>query len=103
MVGNGRQGESESPNQVLIVLPIVPISMLSWLLGERSFLRDGRTVGDGVTETVFAHEEVMRAHFTLLAINFASWKPDVKQWLHSEDSEGSLKELLQHAPCTLIH
>ncbi len=54
-------------------------------------------------ESIFVHEEAMKAQLTLLAINFSSWRPDINQWLHSKDSEVSLKGVLQHAPCMLIH
>ncbi len=54
-------------------------------------------------ESIFVHEEIMKAQLALLVINFSSWKPDISQWLHSEDSETSLREMLQYAPCTLIH
>ena len=54
-------------------------------------------------ESIFVHEEAMKAQFALLVINFSSWRPDISQWLHSEDSETSLREVLQYAPCTLIH
>lgn len=54
-------------------------------------------------ESIFVHEGAMKAQLALLAINFSSWRPDINQWLHSEDSETSLREVLQHAPCTLIH
>ena len=54
-------------------------------------------------ESIFVHEGAMKAQLALLAINFSSWRSDINQWLHSEDSEASLREVLQYAPCTLIH
>ena len=54
-------------------------------------------------ESIFIHEEAMKAQLALLAINFSSWRPDINRWLHSEDSETSLREMLQYVPCMLIH
>jgi hypothetical protein len=43
---------------------------------------------------------VINAHFQLMALNFGSWKPDVEQWLHSEDAQAPLRELLANVPCS---
>ena len=44
------------------------------------------------------------AHFRLMQLNFESWKPGVDEWLHSEEAEASLHELLLNAPCsTTLH
>ncbi|HJP37486.1 MAG TPA: hypothetical protein QF901_16035, partial [Gammaproteobacteria bacterium] len=43
---------------------------------------------------------VINAHLRLMALNFQSWKPDVEKWLHSEEAEESLQELLAHVPCS---
>ncbi len=44
---------------------------------------------------------IINAHLRLIALNFQSWKPDVEKWLHSEEAEASLQELLAHVPCSL--
>ena len=36
----------------------------------------------------------------LIQLNMESWKPEVNEWLHSEDAEPVLKELLVIVPCS---
>ena len=43
---------------------------------------------------------IINAHLKLLALNFESWKPEVEKWLHSEEAEAPLQELLVHVPCS---
>jgi hypothetical protein len=43
---------------------------------------------------------VIYAHFRLMQLNFESWKPDVDEWLHSEEAEASLHQLLLNVPCS---
>jgi hypothetical protein len=43
---------------------------------------------------------IVNAHLRLLALNFGSWKPEVEAWLHSEEAEAPLQELLIHVPCS---
>ena len=40
------------------------------------------------------------AYMRLMELNLASWKPQVADWLHSEEAEPSLKELLAIVPCS---
>lgn len=40
------------------------------------------------------------AYQQLLQLNWESWKPEVAQWLHSEDAEPALRELLAAVPCS---
>ena len=42
----------------------------------------------------------INAHFRLMQLNFQSWQPDVDKWLHSEEAEASLQELLMNVPCS---
>ncbi len=44
--------------------------------------------------------ESIQAYLELLELNLGAWKPQVAQWLHSEDAEDSLKELLAIVPCS---
>lgn len=41
----------------------------------------------------------MLAFQQLMQLNWDSWKPEVAEWLHSEDAEPVLKELLLAVPC----
>jgi len=45
-------------------------------------------------------EAAMVAYQRLLQLNWESWKPEVAEWLHSEDAEPVLKELLVAVPCS---
>lgn len=47
----------------------------------------------GVQAAVLAYQR-------LLQLNWESWKPEVADWLHSEDAEPVLKELLVAVPCS---
>jgi hypothetical protein len=40
------------------------------------------------------------AYLRLIEINMASWQPEIAEWLHSEDAEPSLRELLAVVPCS---
>lgn len=44
-------------------------------------------------------QAAMLAYQQLLQLNWESWKPEVADWLHSEDAEPVLKELLAAVPC----
>ena len=49
-------------------------------------------------------EAVIQAFQKLIQLNMESWKPEVADWLHSEDAEPELKELLEMVPCSItIH
>ena len=43
---------------------------------------------------------VVRAYFRLIELNLGAWRPQVAQWLHSSAAEESLRELLEHVPCS---
>lgn len=51
-------------------------------------------------ETINLPEVVVDAHFRLIALNFESWKPDIAEWLHSEQAETELQQLLALVPCS---
>ena len=42
----------------------------------------------------------IHAYLKLIELNMASWKPQVAEWLHSEDAGPSLKKLLAVVPCS---
>jgi hypothetical protein len=47
---------------------------------------------------------VMRAWQQLLQLNLESWKPEVAEWLHSEEAQPELREFLALVPCSMtIH
>lgn len=43
--------------------------------------------------------EVIQAWQQLLRLNLESYKPRVADWLHSEDAEPVLRQLLVYVPC----
>jgi hypothetical protein len=45
-------------------------------------------------------DAAINAYLRLMELNMASWKPQVAAWLHSEDAEPSLKQLLALVPCS---
>jgi hypothetical protein len=51
-------------------------------------------------ETEFLPDASIQAYLRLMALNLGSWKPQVAEWLHSEDAELELKELLAFVPCS---
>jgi len=44
-------------------------------------------------------EAVIQAYQRLVQLNLELHKPEVAQWLHSEDAEPALKEMLENVPC----
>ena len=40
-----------------------------------------------------------QAYLELVALNMRLWRPEVANWLHSEDAESSLRQLLAAVPC----
>lgn len=42
---------------------------------------------------------VIQAYQRLVQLNLELHKPEVEQWLHSEDAEPALREMLAHLPC----
>jgi len=51
-------------------------------------------------ETVNLPDGAIHAYLKLIELNMTSWQPQVAEWLHSEDAEPSLKELLAIVPCS---
>ena len=47
-------------------------------------------------------EAAVQAYRELLQLNWDSWKPEVAEWLHSEDAEPVLKELLAAVPSPAV-
>jgi hypothetical protein len=50
--------------------------------------------------TGYAPEAVIQAYRRLIQLNMESWKPEVNDWLHSEEAEPVLEELLAMVPCS---
>ena len=44
-------------------------------------------------------EAVIQAYQRLVQLNLELHKPEVEQWLHSEEAEPALKEMLVNVPC----
>jgi hypothetical protein len=42
----------------------------------------------------------IQAYLKLIELNMGSWRPQVAEWLHSEDAAPSLRELLASVPCS---
>jgi hypothetical protein len=51
------------------------------------------------TTTHQAPQAVILAYQQLIQLNLELYKPEVADWLHSEDAEPVLKEMLVHVPC----
>ena len=49
--------------------------------------------------TAFATQAALLAYQQLMQLNLESWRPEVAEWLHSEDAEPVLKDLLVAVPC----
>jgi len=48
--------------------------------------------------------EVINAWYQLMQLNLTSHQPKVMEWLHSEEADPVLKQLLVNVPCAgLIH
>ena len=50
--------------------------------------------------TGYTPEAVIQAYRRLIQLNMESWKPEVNDWLHSEEAEPVLEELLAMVPCS---
>lgn len=55
---------------------------------------------DDQMETFELPDAAINAYLRLIEINMASWKPQVAEWLHSDDAAPSLKQLLALVPCS---
>jgi len=42
----------------------------------------------------------IQAYLRLMELNFGAWRPQVAEWLHSQEAEAPLKELLTMVPCS---
>ena len=45
-------------------------------------------------------QAALQAYKQLMQLNWDAWKPEVAEWLHSEDAEPVLKDLLIAVPCS---
>jgi len=51
------------------------------------------------TIATYSPEAVMLAYRQLVQLNLESYRPEVSDWLHSEDAKPVLKQLLAATPC----
>ena len=51
------------------------------------------------TTTNQAPQAAILAYQRLIQLNLELHKPEVEEWLHSEDAEPVLKEMLAYVPC----
>lgn len=51
-------------------------------------------------ETQNVNAEALQAWFELIELNMQAWRPEVADWLHSEDSQEALSQLLAAVPCS---
>ena len=52
------------------------------------------------TEKIELPDAAIQAYLRLMELNLASWRPHIAEWLHSEEAEAPLKELLTLVPCS---
>ena len=45
-------------------------------------------------------ETALQAYRQLVSLNLQSWRPEVAEWLHSDDAAPQLKQLLAAVPCS---
>ena len=76
--------------------PIYLLAIARTLFWEQRF---GSRPG-GIVDAENIPVAAINAHFRLMQLNFQSWKPDVEKWLHSDEAEASLQELLMNVPCS---
>lgn len=46
------------------------------------------------------NDDAIRAYLGLIELNMRAWQPEVSEWLHSQEAEAPLKELLTIVPCS---
>jgi hypothetical protein len=51
-------------------------------------------------DTLEISQASIDAYLRLIALNLGSWQPKVSAWLHSQEAEAELKELLEMVPCS---
>jgi hypothetical protein len=51
--------------------------------------------------TAYVSEEMLQAYRRLIQLNLESWRPEVNDWLHSEEAEPERIELLAIVPCSI--
>jgi len=47
-------------------------------------------------------EAMLHAYQRLMQLNMESWKPEVADWLHSEEASQELRDLLIAVPCAPV-
>ncbi len=51
-------------------------------------------------DTIELPEASVEAYLRLIELNLGSWHPRVSAWLHSQEAEATLKEILSLVPCS---
>jgi hypothetical protein len=52
------------------------------------------------TDQIELPDAAIQAYLQLIELNLGSWRPQVAEWLHSQEAEAPLKELLIMVPCS---
>ena len=55
--------------------------------------------GDMDLYSMQAQQAVLLAYRQLVQLNLTLHKPEVEAWLHSEEAEPALKDMLENVPC----
>jgi hypothetical protein len=51
-------------------------------------------------EAQYLSHEAIHAYLELIELNMRSWRPEVAEWLHSDESAEQLAQLLLAVPCS---
>jgi len=51
-------------------------------------------------EREYLNDAAIHAYLELIALNMRAWRPEVSEWLHSEESADALEQLLAAVPCS---
>lgn len=50
-------------------------------------------------EAQYLNDAAIHAYLELIALNMRSWRPEIAEWLHSDDGAEALARLLAVVPC----
>ncbi len=51
-------------------------------------------------EQQYLDPAAIQAYWQLVELNLKAWRPEVSQWLHSEEGADALEKLLALVPCS---
>lgn len=55
-------------------------------------------------EQQYLDDAAIHAYLELIALNMRAWRPEVAEWLHSDEGADALEKLLAIVPCSpVIH